>query len=221
MAIDSTPTKRILITSGPTWVPIDAMRVISNRSSGKMGRLLAAQCAATGAEVTLLEGPVSSVNLPHLENTSGRHERFTYFNDLKQQLKTELLNTAYDIVIHAAAVSDFQVTQPATGKIDSRTSALTLTLMPTEKLIESIKTWAPQTKLIGFKFEPNMDIMMALNKTKNLFKKAHCDLAIANSLDAYDHYTGYLLNAQGQCLTQSHSRDHMVNALINTLGLTS
>jgi len=50
--------KRILITCGPTWVPIDGMRVISNRSSGQLGQTIAQDLTKAGAKVTLLEGPV-------------------------------------------------------------------------------------------------------------------------------------------------------------------
>src|SRR5690348_10454722 len=123
--------KRILVTCGPTWVAIDDMRVISNRSTGELGRILAGQLKAAGARVTVLEGPVAEP----LNDRSVRVVKFLFFEELAALLHKELRNR-YDAVIHAAAVSDYRPVKRISGKISSGKKRLDLKLVRTPKLID-------------------------------------------------------------------------------------
>ena len=96
--------KKVLITCGPTWVPIDEMRVISNRSTGELGQRLAAGLAKSGARVTVLEGPV----LQPLPVPGVRVIKSFFYDDLSRLLRLELKKKC-DAVIHAAAVSDYRL----------------------------------------------------------------------------------------------------------------
>src|SRR3989338_3008566 len=107
--------------------------------------------------------------------------KFHFFDELAQLLTTEL-KKHYHIVSHAAAVSDYRPLQAFHHKISSDFSQLKLTLVPTEKLIEKIKKMSPASFLVGFKLEPQSKKNMLLAKSRNLFKKSHCDLVVANQV---------------------------------------
>ncbi len=109
--------KKILITCGPTWVPIDSVRVLSNISSGKLGQMLARELSKKGAQVTLLEGPVET---PLTGAASGKIRvlKFKTFDELFKNLKAEL-KKPWDAVIHAAAVSDYRPKPAEITKLSS------------------------------------------------------------------------------------------------------
>ena len=104
MVINRLKNKKVLITYGSTWIPLDQVRVLSNRSSGKLGQLLTTQFKKEGARITLLEGPVEK---PFLSK-GVRVVRFKFYDELLALLKQEL-DKKYDIILHAAAVADYQI----------------------------------------------------------------------------------------------------------------
>ncbi len=169
-------SKRILITSGPTAVAVDDVRVITNRSTGDMGRLLAAEFTGKGCRVTLLEGVGATTRLPLDKTTTLK--KFFYYDEFAASLAQEL-RRGHDAVIHAAAVSDFQLKRPFQGKLVSG-KALKLILVPTKKLILGIKKAVPRAFLVGFKFETRLAEKFIMDRIKDLFGKAHCDLVVAN-----------------------------------------
>ena len=189
--------KRILITAGPTWVPIDNVRVLSNIATGETGVLLARQAAAQGARVTLLIGPSGECNL----NKSIQVIRLRFFNELKNILKRELKNNTYDIIIHSAAVSDFypvrkkfpkekrlsngfKPTYKLGGKLSSN-RAHSLKLVPLEKLVVMIRHLAGKTKLVMFKLETAVTDRALIQRAKKAAKKVNADLVVANRLNPY------------------------------------
>lgn len=105
--------KNILITCGPTWVPVDDMRIISNKSTGELGQTLAKDCISQGFSVTLLEGPVE--NPLHLEGEINI-VKFKYYEEFCDLFTTELKKN-YNCVIHAAAVSDYKMKKTHQEKI--------------------------------------------------------------------------------------------------------
>ena len=104
--------KKVLITCGPTWIPIDAMRVISNQSTGTLGQMIAEDFAKAGAKVTLLEGPVTR----ELKSKTIKILKFVFFDEFTGLIKKELKKKV-DICIHAAAVSDYKLKKPGRKKI--------------------------------------------------------------------------------------------------------
>ena len=179
--------KRILITAGPTWVPIDRVRVISNLASGETGCLLAKKINALGFGVTLLLGPGSF--LPPARNI--KVKRFRYYAELAGLLMQELKQPGYAAIIHAAAVADYRPKSPHPGKISSGWKNLKLELVPTQKLIANFKKYRPKMFTVGFKFEPGVNSKQLLARGRRLLKKEDLSLVVANS--DYGGYRAYIL----------------------------
>jgi len=180
--------KRILITAGPTWVPIDSVRVISNTATGKTGILLAERLAKLGAKVDLLLGPGNSVG----QNKGVKVIPFKFFDELSNLIKKELGLCRYDIIIQSAAISDYKPSSPKLRKISSKYKVLKLTLIPAPKIIDSLRNLSPRSFLIGFKFEPDKKGDKLINEGKGLLKRSRLDLVVANTFKD-KHYQAYLV----------------------------
>lgn len=164
--------KNILITSGPTREAIDKVRYISNNSSGKMGTALVRAAIDYGAKVTLITGPT---------NQKIHHDRLTIVNvtsadEMLSAVKDNYLQN--EIIIFAAAVSDFTPEKVVNSKI--KTKSINLDLKPTvdiAKYISEIKS--DNQFLVGFALENDNELENAKNKLIN--KKL--DLIVLNSLN--------------------------------------
>ncbi len=200
---------KVLITCGPTWVPIDDVRVISNVSSGQMGHLIAQAFRAHKAKVTVIQGPVTDA--ADLSNI--RVIKYNYFDELAKVLKQEC-GKKYDVIVHAAAVSDYKLKTVVKGKISSA-NALNLALTPTVKLISLIKQWAPQSFLVGFKLESTVSPKNLRDLTSKLFTDAGCDLVLANQTEP--SYRGYILNADFEIMASSTHKADIAKKLVRTL----
>lgn len=170
--------KRILITAGPTWVPIDPVRVISNTASGETGILLAEKLNDRGAKVTLLLGPTGNCSL----NKKIKLRRFRFFDELKKAVKCELASKKYDVVIHSSAVSDYRPVKKNAHKIVSGIRNLELRLVPTEKIIDGIKKIDSKVLLVGFKFQPGADKNSLIRGANTLMLRSGADLIVANTV---------------------------------------
>ena len=207
----SLKNKKILITCGPTWVPIDAVRVVSNISSGALGQRIALDCVRAGAKVVLLEGPVAAPLL----SRSIRILKFRFFDELHKLLKQEL-HKDVDAVIHAAAVADYKLKKSLPRKLSSKEKVLRLELVQTPKLIQTIKRLQPKIFLVGFKLEPVVSLQSAKKEAKDLFLKADCDVVVANQVTAQG-YKGFILDSTDTVLGSGNSRKAMSTALIRLL----
>ena len=166
--------KKILVTAGATFEEIDPVRVITNKSSGRMGTSIAEQAFLRGAEVFLLRGYNSvepSYNI--------KEEKFTTVNDLHSKIKTNIKNA--DIAIHSAAVSDFEANNKNNKKIKSG-QELHLELTPTTKIFENIKKIKKNICLVGFKAEHNVTEKKLVDSAYDILKKANADLVVANDV---------------------------------------
>lgn len=157
---------RVLITSGGTSEPIDAVRVITNTSTGKTGAQLADALHSLGMQVTLLKAhkaiaPVSDIDML-LE--------FSCYADLAKTLQAELKANSYDFIFHAAAVSDYSLAKGSVqGKMSSDKSIITLKLKRNPKLIDQLKKWSrnKKMKVIGFKMTAVNSSEVATTTTVN------------------------------------------------------
>jgi phosphopantothenoylcysteine decarboxylase/phosphopantothenate--cysteine ligase len=201
---------RVLITCGPTWVPIDDVRVISNQSTGEMGHLIAHEFILQRAKVTLIEGPVTHV----FSSRKAKVVKYNYFDELHKIL-TEQLNLHYDIVIHAAAVSDFKVAKAFKSKLSS-SRLLSLELIPTVKLINHIKTKAPNVFLVGFKLDSKLKVDTIVKETESLFKKAHCNLVVANSVKG--GYKGFIIDKEKNIWLKTDNKRALARGLVRLIG---
>jgi len=199
---------KVLITSGGTQEPIDDVRVISNKSTGKTASLIADHFINSGFEVTYL--CAENAARPLLDCAV---EKFVTYQDLDQQL-TKLLTEKYDLVIHAAAVSDYSVAQASTGKIDSSAETLEIKLTKNPKLIDKIKKLSPRSKLVGFKLTSQIGPDEIQKKVNSLFEKAHCDYVVHNDWNQV-HTPGHVFNLYSKSEIQNNlSLTDLVYALI-------
>lgn len=188
--------KKILITAGPTWVPIDRVRVISNISSGRTGITLAQYAAREGADVTLLLGPVNSALSPQPSAFNLRILRFRYFDDLKRLILQELSKYSYDIIIHAAAVSDYIPVKVFKGKMPSTKKNLTISLKPAIKLVGVIRRRAAGAIVVMFKLEVGKVRGKLIDIARKAMRSARADLIVANNLDEIttNRHKAYILD---------------------------
>lgn len=143
--------KHVLITSGPTQEPIDDVRFLSNRSSGKMGAALAKAALLMGAEVTVVSGPVNA-QLP-LKAKVTRVRTAREMLDAAQKVVGQA-----DLVIGAAAVADFAIANPLKGKIRRSEGVPDLHLVPNPDIIADLaKTAKSGTQVVAFAAEPGTD----------------------------------------------------------------
>ena len=206
----SLANKKILITCGPTWTPIDDMRVISNKSTGILGQTLAKALSRAKAKVTILEGPV----FRSLESKSIKIIKYCFYDDLLSLIKKEL-KKKYDVIIHAAAISDYKLKNPYKTKMKSGQKEIKLNLIPTEKIINKFKKISPDSLLVGFKLESSSDKKFLLDKASKLIDKANCDIVIANSLK--NNYKGYVVDNNKKVLDSAISRDDLSQKLVSIL----
>ena len=104
---------------------------------------------------------------------------FNTFSDLDQKILAVISENKFDLIIHAAAVSDYSVL-PTAGKINSDQEYITLQLKKNPKLIEKIKKLSPSSELVGFKLTSTSDQFLIKSKIDNLFEKSGCDYVIHN-----------------------------------------
>jgi phosphopantothenoylcysteine decarboxylase/phosphopantothenate--cysteine ligase len=209
----SLKNKRILITAGPTWVPIDKVRVISNTATGQTGMLLAEEAARFGAKTTLFLGPVSE---GMSVDKKIRLIRFVFFKELKNRLIRELKSQHYDIVIHSAAVSDYQPRKVRTHKIKSDKKVFRISLLPTPKIIDLIRKTDRHLFLVGFKFEPEAAGNSLIKAAKGLMRGAGLNLVVANTINK-GHYRAYIIN-QNKIYGPLWTKKDLTKKLINLLG---
>lgn len=163
--------KKILITSGPTQEPIDDVRFITNRSSGKMGVALAKAALLMGAEVTMIAGP-QEARIP-LQLTVFRVKTAL---EMLEAMKGQA--PQHDWIIGAAAVADYRLENPSPGKLRRSESSLQINLVPNPDIIAEAARLAPNAKVIGFAAEPSTDLSIAKEKIrkKSLFAIAANDV---------------------------------------------
>jgi phosphopantothenoylcysteine decarboxylase/phosphopantothenate--cysteine ligase len=184
---------RILITAGPTREPLDAVRVLTNRSSGQLGIAVASEAMNRGHDTTLLLGHGADMPPQSLE---GYCQRFDSTNDLCELLQDAFPRT--DLLIMAAAVADFIPEQAPPGTKRSRHDGpINVTLHPAPDLVASLaKTKRPDQAIVGFALEPAATLRE--RATAKLSKKG-LDAIVANPLDTMEstHITATLIWADG------------------------
>ena len=171
--------KTVLVTAGPTREPIDAVRYISNRSSGKMGYSLASVARDNGARVILISGPTM---LPW-----PRGLKIIRIETASQMLKAIIKNIKKaDILIMAAAISDFTPIKKIKGKIKRTTSSLTLKLKPTPDILKLIsrKRFLLKKGLIRVGFAAETSSL--ISKANKKLRDKNLDAIIANDISRRD-----------------------------------
>jgi len=184
--------KKILISLGSTIEYIDPIRVVSNTSSGKMGISLVKNALTFGSNVTIVKG-LTTFNIMTDETYPAVDFKVLDVTTSQQMcdvLLQELKTFSYDIVILAAAVSDFKPATVSDLKITTDTSSLTLTFVPTVKIINKIKSVNKKLFLVGFKAEYNVSVNTILEKSFKKIVESDANLVVANDVGKKDVHIG-------------------------------
>ena len=176
--------KKVLISAGPTIEELDPVRYISNHSSGKMGYSLAETALSLGAEVKLISGPtnqsISSENIKIVHIKSGKELHQAILNDYNNS----------DIVIMAAAVSDYKPIEFSEKKIKKDNNELNIKFEKTTDILFELGQNKKNQILVGFALENNNELSNAINK----LEKKNLDLIVLNSLNDEGAGFGYDTN---------------------------
>ncbi|TQD25309.1 bifunctional phosphopantothenoylcysteine decarboxylase/phosphopantothenate--cysteine ligase CoaBC [Methanolobus vulcani] len=165
--------KKILITSGSTAEPIDPIRILTNRASGKTGDKLALEAYRRGAEVTIVHRNKLGV--------SGINEIYAETADQMTDAVLGELAKGYDMLISSAAIADYTL-DASKQKIKSGEEGLKLSLRNTRKLIKEARQAYPQVKIVGFKAEAGVDTEKLLKRARQTLETSGIDMIVANEV---------------------------------------
>ncbi len=174
-----------IVTCGPSFEPVDEVRRLTNFSTGELGTLLSRSLFRAGHETLCFRG-VAATHGGSLEGINVRP--FTTNEDLARQLLELSLTCQPSAIFHAAALSDFRVARVVnklgqelhSKKISSRESRLTLELEPSFKLIHHLRSWFPQSKIVGWKYELEGTTQDALSRVQSQIVENHTNACIIN-----------------------------------------
>jgi phosphopantothenate---cysteine ligase (CTP) len=171
---------RVIVTGGPSSEPIDEVRLITNRSTGELGVILGQAFWQSGHEVSLFLGRLSQF----------RHPQAVYFDrneDLVRMLREMNESKSIDLVLHAAALADFQVAAVRAGstdigskKIGSEHETLSIELAPKPKVIAGLRDLFPDALIIGWKLELEGSRDGLIREASQQLKKNRTDACVIN-----------------------------------------
>lgn len=213
--------KRILITAGPVWVPIDKVRVITNIFSGKLGLIIANLAHTLGADVTLLMGP-GKILVPAKKLSRFKIIKFRYFDELLELVKTHVGSKRYDVIIHSAAVSDYRPIFVKRGKIKSGKKELSIRLKPTIKIVDLIKKIDPDIFLVKFKLEVGLSQQELINIAYRSMIQSNADLIVANDFQTvtrgHKNHVAFIINPQ-KLIKKITGKEKIADELLRLIGL--
>jgi len=208
--------RRVLVTSGPTSEPIDPVRFIANRSSGKQGHAIATAAAAAGAEVVLVSGPVN------LSGPAG--VTVVRVETARQMLAAVEKSLPADVAVFAAAVADWRPRLESRNKIKKQLQPPTIELVENPDILSTVahaKSNRPRL-VIGFAAETNE---LLANAKAKLAKKG-CDWIVANDVSPAtgvmggDVNTVHLVTANGVESWPPQSKDDVARVLIERIAVS-
>ena len=171
--------RRVVVTAGPTRESIDPVRVVTNRSSGKMGYRVAEVAWERGADVVLISGPVA---LP--EPTGVRMKRVDSTEELEDAVRTEL--PAADVLVMAAAPADYRPSSPSDSKRSRIDGALAISMVPTTDVLDATREARKSgSVVVGFALETGDALAKGLAK----LERKDLDLIVVN--DALEPGAGF------------------------------
>ncbi|MGC9386319.1 MAG: bifunctional phosphopantothenoylcysteine decarboxylase/phosphopantothenate--cysteine ligase CoaBC, partial [Hydrogenovibrio sp.] len=165
--------KHLLVSAGPTHEPIDPVRFIGNRSSGKMGVAIAETALKLGAEVTLVAGPIALKTAPNLR-------RLDVVTALEMQAAVLSEAGEQDVFVSAAAVADFRPVEPAQQKLKKQadTDEMTLRLVKNPDIVAQVAEQFPGLFVVGFAAETEQVLAQAREKRQ----RKGLDMICANAV---------------------------------------
>ncbi len=202
--------KKILIIGGGTAEPLDDVRVITNKSSGKTAVCIAQEAFERGATIDLWYGHATEPVPPFIHTT-----QYQTINDLKALIKKTKLHS-YDAIIVCAAIADYTVTK-VRGKIPSGQKNIAIQLTPTQKILDILRIKAPHAKIIGFKLESDKKTLK--KKAQQLLHEHHLDGVIANTTDALNTTTSEIeiLKKNGESCIQKGKKEELASHILDSI----
>ena len=168
--------KRVLITAGPTIEYIDPVRVITNQSTGRTGVLLASELVSAGAKVTMVYGPGNEKPPNGVKLVTVKTAK-DMFAAVKNEMKKK-----FDIVIMAAAPSDYTPEKVNQSKIKSTNSKIIVKLTRVPKIIDQVKKMQKDVFLVGFKALAKVSKKELVNEARKKMRDCKADLMVANDV---------------------------------------
>jgi phosphopantothenoylcysteine decarboxylase/phosphopantothenate--cysteine ligase len=196
--------RRVLVTAGPTREPVDPVRFLSNRSSGKMGVAIAAAAWRRGAEVSLVAGPLevsvpTGIDLTTVETTE----------EMASAIRAAL--PAADALVMAAAPADFGAAEPAARKIKKRDHPQAIALAPTPDILKSTRdARRPGAVVVGFALETGD----ALAGGREKLAAKDLDLVVVN--DAQDPGAGFTVDTNRVTIVHRDGRTEPLGLMLKT-----
>jgi len=200
--VSSLKGRNILITSGPTRGYIDAVRYISNKSTGKLGASIAMEALKRDASVTFIYGTESVI--PDITQLGKDYAsqltliEIETFDDVLTTIQEKLKDKSFDAIVHAMAVLDYTPEKQCDGKITSNKDKLVVTFVRTPKIIKLIRKLWPHTFLIGFKLEIGLSKEELVERAYASLTESGVNLVVANNQNEIvgDKHRAYLVNSQ-------------------------
>jgi phosphopantothenoylcysteine decarboxylase / phosphopantothenate---cysteine ligase len=202
---------KVLVSAGGTQEPIDSVRFIGNRSSGKMGLAVAREAVRLGAEVTVVAANVEGVE-PGTE---------TYAVETVEQLRTEVLRHAVDadVLVMAAAVSDFTPASPVKEKIRRGEGSLTLELEATADVLKAVREGYPDLFVVGFAATHGDPVADAREKlgSKGVNLVVGNDISRADIGFSADENEVYVVGREGERFVPRASKEDVARIILESL----
>jgi len=212
--------RRVLVTSGPTRAPLDAVRFLTNKATGRLGALIAEAALEAGAEVTFVFGRSSA--LPVVRGGRLDHLRILPIDTVEDLVATfrQELPHGYDAVIHAMAVLDFEPAEVREEKVTSSMPEWVIRLVPTPKAAALVRDLAPETFFVGFKLEVGKGREELIEIAREWAQHSRADLVVANDLRDIERGThiGYLVTAGGKVEAVAEGKEAIAKSLVELLG---
>ena len=165
--------KKVMVTAGPTYEKIDAVRFIGNYSSGKMGYAIAEECASRGAEVVLVSGPTSL----NVHNSNIKLVRVNSAREMYEACNQEFPQC--NAAVLSAAVADFTPQNVSDTKIKRKDNNLEITLKPTDDIAANLGKQKGDRVLVGFALEKENELENAIGK----LERKNFDFIVLNSMN--------------------------------------
>jgi phosphopantothenoylcysteine decarboxylase/phosphopantothenate--cysteine ligase len=184
--------RKILISTGSTIEHIDPIRVISNTSSGKMGYSLLRKAIDLELDITVVKGS-TSMDLEYTKLKEQFNFKLIESRSTEQMMASivgELSSKSYDIIILAAAVSDFKPKFYSSDKITTGTHSLVIRLVPTGKIVDQVKCIQRETYLVAFKAEYHVSERILLEKSYQKLLDSNANMVVANDVSNEGAFVG-------------------------------
>lgn len=200
--------KRVLIIGGSTGEPVDDVRCLTNKSSGKTAVSLAKNAYFYGASVTFWYGQSKQQPPSYLSVQS-----FSTLNDVSNLIHQDSLDK-FDVIIVCAALADY-IPKRTKGKIDSSLDKLIIQCHSAEKILSLIRKQAPDSYIIGFKLDT--DKVNAINKAKKLRDSYDLDVVVANAVQSLgsSDQVAWIIDRSGEITDCSGSKDEVARKILS------